>query len=269
MGSAHVCCSCGEAHSCIFTVQNRFTRQPLTQYFSFQGKTSAARLLLEAKANVMLANKNGFGAHSIAQFEGHADLARTIATEGVIAAMLAQDFAAMQFFIKDGASVNTRNQAGWTPLISAISAGNTGVALALLDRPDIDVNLAENDGWTPLMFAANNNRIEVARRLLELNADLSIKSKQGLSAQGIARDRTFPDIVKLFKSADALRLARAQQDAATVQQDVSPADYALPTDAVKTVPKKVIKVADTAASVKLSINADKEEAKKKKAGWFW
>lgn len=45
------------------------------------------------------------------------------AAPGVISAMVAQNFAAMQFFIKDGASVNTRNAAGWTPLIAAISAG--------------------------------------------------------------------------------------------------------------------------------------------------
>lgn len=232
-------------------------------------------MLLEANANVLLANKNGFGAHSIAHFEGHRDISNQIATRGVITTMVSQDFATMQFFIKDGASVNTRNSAGWTPLITAISAGNNGVALALLDRPDIDVNLGENDGWTPLMFAANNNRFEVAQRLLELGADLGIKSRLGLSAQGIARDRSHTELSALFKTTEAARsraarLAQEESQRAFEQQNVSPADYTLPESVpARTVNREGEKQAAQKEAIKLTINKDKEEAKKKKAGWFW
>lgn len=233
-------------------------------------------MLLDANANVLLANKDGFGAHSIAHFEGHRELSHLIATRGVLTTMVAQDFATMQFFIKDGASVNTRNTAGWTPLIAAISAGNNGVALALLDRPDIDVNLGENDGWTPLMFAANNNRLEVAQRLLELGADLNIKSRLGLSAQGIARDRSHTELSALFKTTEAARnraarLAEEEAQRALEQQNVSPADYTLPEAVpVRTVTGESEKKATRKEAIKLTINKDKEEAKKKKkSNWFW
>jgi hypothetical protein len=170
-----------------------------------QGNTMLVGMLLEAKADTLLANKDGFGAHSIAQFEGFPAIAAYIATEGVKACMVTEDFVTMLLMIADGASVNTRNSAGWTPLIAAVSAGHEATVMALLNTPDVDLNLAENDGWTPLMFAANNNRPQITQWLIERGADVSIKSRMGFTAMGIARDRNFADVVTLMKKAAAVR----------------------------------------------------------------
>lgn len=164
-----------------------------------QGNGVAVKMLLDSKANPLLSNREGYGAHSIAHFERHDAVSRTIATEGVIVSMLAEDFPTMLLFIKDGASVNTQNNAGWTPLIAAISAGSTETVAILLQNPNTDVNLAENDGWTPLMFAANNNRVEITQVLLDRGADIAVISRQGFRAQGIARDRNFTEIAALLR----------------------------------------------------------------------
>lgn len=136
----------------------------------------------------------------------------------------------MMVMIRDGASVNVRNNAGWTPLIAAISAGDENTVRLLLDVPGIDLDLAENDGWTPLMFAANNNRLQIAHWLIERGANVDIRSRMGFSAQGIARDRNFMEVVALFKKAAAVRnryltaLAEMEAEAAReqAQQEVQP-----------------------------------------------
>lgn len=239
-------------------------------------------LLLDAHADPLLANKDGFGAHSIAQFEGFPAIAKTIATEGVTAAMVTEDFPTMLLMIHDGASVNTRNGAGWTPLIAAVSAGHEQTVLALLDTPEVDVNLAENDGWTPLMFAANNNRVQITQWLLERGADVNAKSRMGFTCTSIARDRNYKDLSALLKRAAAIRtryLAELQQEAAPPQevpqqgqgqvQEVgvdpvlaqqSPADYSRGQQRQP----PAVRVAPAATKV-----AQEPEPPKKKSGWLW
>lgn len=256
--------------------------------FELQGNSVAVKMLLDSKANPLLSNKDGYGAHSLAHFQKHDAISQAIATQGVINSMANDEFPTMLLFIKDGASVNTRNGAGWTPLIAAVSAGSIETVAALLQNPDIDVNMAENDGWTPLMFAANNNRVEITQLLLDRGADIAVISRQGFRAQGIARDRNFPEISARLRSA-AARLARGekatlpirQQESINVDFDVSPASAEDPqagdrgrgTTKLSSVRGSAGAVGGAGAAgdeaLKRALEADKEEAKKKKTGWLW
>ena len=234
------------------------------------------RILLDANANPLLANNRGFAAHSIAQFEGYKEVSRLIAERGVVAAMLAEDFVAMMVMLRDGASVNTKSSAGWTPLIAATASGNIDIVRELLEFPDILINQAENDGWTPLLFAANNNRVEITSILLEYGADSTIKSKVGFTAQGIARDRNFPDVVKVLKSATVLRNEYLKKVYEKQQQSVADftggmggeVDIELETGKSRTLEGKTeIKVLPKVTSQQqqsVEVNNNK-----KKSGWLW
>jgi hypothetical protein len=257
-----------------------------------QGNKICVDILLDAKANPLLSNREGFGAHSIAQFEGHVDLAKRIATEAALFAMLHEDFASMMLMIGDGASPNAQNGAGWTPLIAAVSAGHEETVRALLDTEDINLNLAENDGWTPLMFAANNNRAQITRLLIERGADTTLKSRVGFSAMGIARDHNFMDVVALFKSALAIRRdflaipkvvmkVKESSDATKVQAQQSAAQYNPATQpagnraatgkkAADPRPSAGLDTTPGAASQQQQQQQKSKDAKEtKKGGWFW
>lgn len=113
-----------------------------------------------------------------------------------------------QALINNGASVDHKNQTGWTLLLYAVKEGNNELALTLLGAgadPNItdpngdtplmlvqDSKLAEElihkgaevnhqltDGWSVLHSAVSNNLTEVALSLLEAGADPNVVSSDG------------------------------------------------------------------------------------------
>ena len=57
----------------------------------------------------------------------------------------------------EGAGVNTRDQHGRTPLISAVSKGHAQCVNPLI-KAGADVNVSDRYGLTPLIFAVQQNR---------------------------------------------------------------------------------------------------------------
>eukprot|EP00428_Durinskia_dybowskii_P074415 CAMPEP_0170406324 /NCGR_PEP_ID=MMETSP0117_2-20130122/27652_1 /TAXON_ID=400756 /ORGANISM="Durinskia baltica, Strain CSIRO CS-38" /LENGTH=356 /DNA_ID=CAMNT_0010663495 /DNA_START=50 /DNA_END=1120 /DNA_ORIENTATION=- len=258
-------------------VQDKDGWTPL-MFAAHAGNTIAVGMLLKANANPLLANNNGFAPHSIAQFEGYHALARDLATQGLVAAMVGEDYKTMLVMITDGAPVNHRNEAGWTPLIAAVSGGDEETVRALLEYPDVDLNLAENDGWTPLMFAANNNRVQIAQLLIERGADASIKSRIGFYAQGIARDRNFKELASLIKGAAGVRKRYLENNqSATPQISVmrqESIDVAMGNGEVfiQEVPVDVQQESESAFARQQQPQQRKLEVKvepAKKKGWLW
>ena len=72
--------------------------------------------------------------------------------------------------LNNGANVNAKNAAGYTPLIHAITTDNIiddtryEMVQLLLDQPGIEVNAKNDDGHTPLICAiTSNNRIYIKK----------------------------------------------------------------------------------------------------------
>ena len=65
-----------------------------------------------------------------------------------------------------------------------------------------EINAQDNEGWTGLMYAANYNKLEAMRLLLELGADLDIKTNSGKTALVMAgeheRTREAYDFLRNF-----------------------------------------------------------------------
>lgn len=69
--------------------------------------------------------------------------------------------------IQEGADVNAKDKAGWTPLHFASVRGHGNVAQLLINK-GADVNVETfGSRWTPLWLAINNNRLEVIRLLIK------------------------------------------------------------------------------------------------------
>ncbi|WOL00026.1 hypothetical protein Cni_G08739 [Canna indica] len=82
--------------------------------------------------------------------------------------------------IANGASVNSRDSEGRTPLHWAVDRGHIGVVEILLNKNG-DVNAQDNEGQTPLHYAVVCEREEIAELLVKHHASHHIKDVDGNS----------------------------------------------------------------------------------------
>ena len=81
--------------------------------------------------------------------------------------------------VRAGADVNAQNTGGWTALMFAASKNtNAGVVTALLEG-GANPNAINVAGETPLMLAISNSNPEILLILIENDADVTIKNKNG------------------------------------------------------------------------------------------
>lgn len=105
-----------------------------------------------------------------------------------------------------GIDVEGRNGADESPLMLAALAGRLDVARRLLAM-DADVN---KPGWTPLHYAATRGHIDVMNLLLEKNAYIDAASPNGTTPLMMAAFYGTPSAVKLLLEAGADPLLRNQ-----------------------------------------------------------
>ena len=92
------------------------------------------------------------------------------------------DVAAVKALIKDGADVNGRDGAGWTPLQRAAEEGNAEVVKALLEAgADSEARRGTHD-WTALHYAAEEGHGEAVRALIKGGADVNGRDEHGATA---------------------------------------------------------------------------------------
>ena len=85
----------------------------------------------------------------------------------------------VQLLLSKGADVNTRNYAGWTPIICN-AIGDNPEMIELLISKGADVNASTHeDGMTALMFAAEESPVEIAELLISKGAQVNAKDSNG------------------------------------------------------------------------------------------
>jgi len=88
---------------------------------------------------------------------------------------------AVQLHIEAGSDLNEIDEYGSTPLIAAITFGQTEVAKVLIEA-GADIRITNNEGSTPLHVAAFFCHTEIVKALLDNGADKSLKSNAGSTA---------------------------------------------------------------------------------------
>ncbi len=106
--------------------------------------------------------------------------------------------------IEKGANANKQDKDGHTALIQACINEHTHVALALLEREDINVDLVNKYGHTALQWASFKGMLEVVEKLIEKGADVNKQNKDGYTALIMACDRGMLVVVEklIEKGAD-------------------------------------------------------------------
>jgi hypothetical protein len=80
--------------------------------------------------------------------------------------------------LENGADVDSRDEAGMTPLHSVAFLGHIKTA-RLLIKYGADVNAINDKGETPLHLAADGGQLEIVKLLLDSGAEINIETKEG------------------------------------------------------------------------------------------
>ncbi len=160
---------------------------------AYYGQPAIATLLAERRTNldVFEAAASGKLERLQALLQAQPGLANALAPDGFQPLGLACFFGhveAARLLVEAGAEVNSpsRNAQKVMPLHSAAASRSLEIARLLLEA-DADPNARQNDGFTPLQEAAHNGQIEMANLLLKHGAVIDMAQDEGDTALSIAR----------------------------------------------------------------------------------
>lgn len=132
-------------------------------------------------------------------------------SQDIYSAVLSGNLDVVKQNIEAGTDINFKDQmSGSTPLITAITFGKTDIAKALIDA-NADLSQKNNDGATALHVAAFFGRIEIVQMLIDANADKTIRNNYGATARetvmgSFAEMKPIYDMVQLQLEPFGLRL---------------------------------------------------------------
>uniref|UniRef100_A0A5S6R4I2 ANK_REP_REGION domain-containing protein n=1 Tax=Trichuris muris TaxID=70415 RepID=A0A5S6R4I2_TRIMR len=109
-----------------------------------------------------------------------------------------------EFLLQRKESVNDTDDLGWTPLMTAASAGHKSMVDFLIAN-GASTTLANNNGQTALHYAASKNHADIVCALLENGAYAGAKDKLGATALHRAASKGNSGVVeKLLANKDCL-----------------------------------------------------------------
>lgn len=87
---------------------------------------------------------------------------------------------AILLFMQAGVNIESRNPAGWTPLLAAAYAGSEKSATLLINK-NANVDAKDGQGYTALHWSSFKGALGVAKVLLEGKANVNAQSDMGLT----------------------------------------------------------------------------------------
>lgn len=100
-------------------------------------------------------------------------------------ATIARDSPRIEYLLKRGAKIDSRDQDGQTPLMMAVKSGDLSIMNGLLAY-NANPNLQDHDGWTAAMFGVRSNEPKIFRLLGKFKADFNKVNHDGLTALAMA-----------------------------------------------------------------------------------
>ncbi|KAK1132464.1 hypothetical protein K0M31_013850 [Melipona bicolor] len=115
-------------------------------------------------------------------------------------AVLSQSIETLDILLSIGAKINIEDNDGRTPLHAAVAKSARGIEMMkILLKAGSLVNKADKFGYTPLHIAALNEKSSTVITLLSKGADLTARTKGGISALSFIVRKT-PDVLPRFIS---------------------------------------------------------------------
>lgn len=106
-----------------------------------------------------------------------------------------------KFLIEKGANVNTQSRFGETPIMRAVENRNKKMVEFLLSK-GARIDLKGTGNYTVLHYAARNDDYEIIKLIISkvpISSIINIKNDEGLTALGIARQRSDTKLINLLQ----------------------------------------------------------------------
>lgn len=117
------------------------------------------------------------------------------------------DLISLNVLLSEGASIDTVDQDGNTPLMIASKIGNPRIVKILLAH-NPDVNKKNNSGNTALMIASEHGQAFVVEQLIVKGADPNAKNAMGFTSLEIAKRNGHAAIIDLLSNKAEASLSR-------------------------------------------------------------
>ncbi|MBO4699039.1 ankyrin repeat domain-containing protein [bacterium] len=183
-----------------------------------KGDAKAVKTLISEGADVKTKDKNGKAAIVIATEKGYAEVLKLILENGAdpngkyfknpkanlfILSMHNSHFDAALVLLKSGVATdfNHKFQGGKTALMIAIETGKNDLTTYLLLKK-FNVDATDDFGNTALIYAVKHDLFSVAKKLLELGADPTLRQVDGKTALDIAKSENKSSMVRILTEAE-------------------------------------------------------------------
>jgi len=211
---------------------------PFLHYLAENNDRELVELFLAHGAKLNVKDNIGRTELHIAVSEGNQDLARFLVSKGATASELhlaacLGDLARVKSLAEEGVDVDTKDEAGWTPLYWAASMAEEEVAefligkgagidvrgninrtslhqaafvgaaklASLLISKGADPNARGKDNGTPLHLAAAGGHKDVVQLLLANGVDVNVENNQGRTPLAVAQRRGQAEIIEILTKA--------------------------------------------------------------------
>lgn len=162
------------------------------------GDEHMVKLLLQKGTNKDIRNRVGKTAYDVAAEHGHARLFDALRLgESLSIAARKGEVRSIQRLLENGASINGRDQHGWTALHRASFKGKQDAVRVLIEK-GVDINGRDEDGYTALHCAVESGHVEVIELLMKKGADVESRTNKGVSALQIAESLHYSGITRVL-----------------------------------------------------------------------
>ena len=180
------------------------------------GDLALTQLLIEAHAQLDLANDYGVTPLMLACENGSASVVETLLSAGanphtqqptgktaLMAAARTGQLASVRALLAHGATIDAQETVkGQTALMWAVSGGHVDIVRTLIVH-GADVQATTNSQFTPLMFAVREGHLDLARMLMTAGADVNAKAADGTTPLIVALVRGHVDLALVLLEAGA------------------------------------------------------------------
>ncbi|XP_061371657.1 protein VAPYRIN-like [Gastrolobium bilobum] len=167
------------------------------------GDENMVKLLLQKGANKDVRNALGKTAYDLAAENGHGRLFDALRLgDNLCVAARKGEVRTIQRLLERGATINGRDQHGWTALHRASFKGIIDAVRILVEK-GIDVDAKDEDGYTALHCAAESGHADVTEFLVKKGADVEARTSKGVTALQIAESLHYVGITRILVNGGA------------------------------------------------------------------